>query len=172
MKDAEINNFLKTHPKTVRYLGIQLHKKITASVISNLNTSSSFPSEEDCIAYIHNRAFDGYLREKSVVNDGLAKIFPDVIFEESPTELDHAGDIDYMGYVGDKALGIQIKPVTARSNFGNYSPSERMKANFHDFEAEFGGKVFIIFSLKGEVANEDVLKEIEMEVERLQEKGT
>ena len=77
-----------------------------------------------------------------------------------------------MGYVGEKAFGIQVKPITARSNFGNYSPSERMKANFRDFEAEFGGKVFIIFSLDGEIANSEVLKEIELEVERLKEKGT
>lgn len=172
MKDVEITDFLKTHPKTVIHLGLQLHKEITASVISNLNPSSSYPSEADCIEYIHNRTFDGYLREKSVVNDGLAKVFPDIVFEESPTELDHAGDIDYMGYVGDKAFGIQIKPVTARSNFGNYSPSERMKANFQDFEAEFGGKVFIVFSLDGEIANRDVLKEIESEVRRLRKEGT
>src|SRR5690606_40881131 len=56
---------------------------------------------------------DLYLREKSVVNDGLAKAFPNVRFEESPPELDHAGDIDYLGFVTeDKAFGIQIKPVT------------------------------------------------------------
>ena len=67
----------------------------------------------------------------------------------------------------DKAFGVQIKPITAKSNFGNYSASERMKASFQDFEAEYGGKVFIIFSLDGEIANENVLKEIEKEIERL-----
>jgi len=89
---------------------------------------------QDCVDYIHNltinRTFDGYLREKSVVNDGLAKIFPQVRFEESPTELDHAGDIDYMGYVGTRAFGIQIKPVTARSNFGNLLPVRAHEGQF------------------------------------------
>lgn len=41
-----------------------------------------------------NRTYDGYIREKSVVNDNLAKKFKDVIFEESDPELDYAGDID------------------------------------------------------------------------------
>lgn len=129
---------------------------------------------QDCVDYIHNltinRTFDGYIREKSVVNDGLAKHYPAVKFEESPPELDHAGDIDYLGYVGEKAFGIQIKPVTAKSNFGNYSISDRMKAGFQDFEAEYGGKVFIVFSLDGEIANNEVLKDINKEIERLKSK--
>ena len=103
-----------------------------------------------------NRTFDGFLREKSVVNDGLAKIFPDIIFEESDSELDHAGDIDYVAKVGDRAFGIQIKPVTAKANFGNYSPTERMKAGFAEFEEQYGGKVFVIFSLDGEIGNKEV----------------
>jgi hypothetical protein len=108
------------------------------------------------------------LREKSVVNDGLAKIFPKVRFEESPSELDHAGDIDYLGYVSEnKAFGIQIKPVTAQSNFGNYSVSERMKASFETFTRDFGGKVFIVYSLDGEIANKEVIEEIRKEIEHL-----
>jgi len=97
----------------------------------------------------------------------LAKHFPTIKFEESPSELDHAGDIDYLGYVGEKAFGIQIKPVTAKANFGNYSPSERMRAGFQNFEEEFGGKVFIIYSLDGEIANFEVLEQIASEIDRL-----
>ena len=126
---------------------------------------------QDCIDYIFNltinRTFDGFLREKSVVNDGLAKIFPEVAFEESDPELDHAGDIDYIAKVGNKAFGIQIKPVTAKSNFGGYSATERMKASFADFEEKFGGKVFVVFSLDGEIANKEVIKGIQKEIERL-----
>jgi len=129
-------------------------------------------TKEDCYNYIYNltinRTFDGYLREKSVVNDGLAKAFSEVIFKESPPELDHAGDIDYLGYVTEeKAIGIQIKPVTAQSNFGNYSVSERMKASFESFKNDFGGNVFIIFSLDGEIANKQVIEQIQTEIERL-----
>ncbi|MDR2771697.1 MAG: MjaI family restriction endonuclease, partial [Clostridiales Family XIII bacterium] len=97
----------------------------------------------------------------------LAKVFPDVVFEESDPELDHAGDIDYVAKVGDKAFGIQIKPVTAKANFGNYSATERMKASFKAFEEEFGGKVFVVFSLKGEIANRDVISDIRAEIVKL-----
>jgi hypothetical protein len=31
-----------------------------------------------------------------------------------------------------------------------------MKASFVDFEERFGGKVFVVFSLDGEVANKEV----------------
>lgn len=152
-------------------LGERLHEKITEVVIPEWQEAFRQLTRQDCIDYIYNltinRTFDGYLREKSVVNDGLAKHFPDVKFEESAPELDHAGDIDYIGQVGDKAFGIQIKPVTAQSNFGNYSVSERMRAGFKAFEDTFGGKICIIFSLDGEIANKAVLQEIAIEVERL-----
>ena len=107
------------------------------------------------------------MREKSVVNDGLAKIFPELTFEESDPELDHAGDIDYIAKIGDKAIGIQIKPVTVKANFGTYSATERMKASFADFEAQFGGKVFVVFSLDGEIRNKEIIGQIAVEIKRL-----
>ena len=74
-----------------------------------------------------------------------------------------------MGWVREKAIGIQIKPVTARANFGRYSLTERMKASFDDFTENFGGKVFVIFSLDGEIGNPEVLDQIQNEIHRLQE---
>ena len=164
-------NINKISEESLDELGNRLHEKITTVVIPEWKEAFNSLTLQDCIDYIRNltinRTFDGYIREKSVVNDGLAKIYPSVKFEESSTELDHAGDIDYLGYVGDKAFGIQIKPVTAKSNFGNYSVSERMKASFQDFEEDYGGKVFIVFSLDGEIGNKEILKNIETEIERL-----
>lgn len=153
-------------------LGERLYEKITEVVIPEWQDAFKALTKEDCYNYIYNltinRTFDGYLREKSVVNDGLAKIFPNIRFEESSPELDHAGDIDYIGYVSDqKAFGIQIKPVTAKSNFGNYSVSERMKSSFESFKEDYQGKVFIVYSLDGEIANEDVIEEIKQEIIRL-----
>jgi len=97
----------------------------------------------------------------------IAQHFQQLTFEESDPQLDHAGDVDYVAKIGSKAFGIQIKPVTAKANFGNYSPSERMKASFKEFEEQYGGKVFIVFSLDGEIANQVVLDEIRQEIERL-----
>lgn len=152
-------------------LGERLYAKITEVVIPEWQEAFSQLTEQDCIDYIFNltinRTYDGYIREKSVVYGGLALLFPELTFEESDPELDHAGDIDYIARIGDKAIGIQIKPTTAKANFGNYSPSERMKANFNDFTNQFGGGVFIVFSLDGEIANKEVVEEIRKEVARL-----
>ncbi len=51
---------------------------------------------------------------------------------------------------------------------GNYTISERMKDDFADFEAKFGPKVFIIFSINGEIANSAILPHITSEINRLQ----
>ena len=162
---------IKVTPEILKELGERLHEKITEVVIPEWQAAFSELSLQDCKDYIYNltinRTFDGFIREKSVVNDGLAKHFPEVKFIESDNDLDHAGNIDYLGFVDEKAFGIQIKPITAKANFGNYSVSERMKANFLDFEKKYQGKVFIIFSLDGDIENKEVVKEIEVEIRRL-----
>ena len=155
-------------------LGERLYEKITEVVIPEWQEAFSKLTKQDCYDYIYNltinRTYDGFLREKSVINDGLAKEFPDIRFEESPEELDHAGDIDYLGIVtDDKAFGIQIKPITSKSNFGNYKPSERMQAGFNNFKREFQGNVFIVYSLDKEIANKQVIEQIRNEIERLKE---
>jgi hypothetical protein len=169
---TEAQTKTKITRESLHELGERLYEKITEVVIPEWEAAFKALTLQDCIDYIFNltinRTFDGFLREKSVVNDGLAKIFPEITFEESDSELDHAGDIDYTAKVGDKTLGIQIKPVTAKANFGNYSATERMKAGFADFEETFGGKVFVVFSLDGEIANKEVIEEIRQEIKRLQ----
>jgi hypothetical protein len=177
--------FEKAHTKTkvpvkvtqdiLNELGERLYEKITEVVIPEWMEAFKQITKQDCYDYVYEvtvlRTFDGFLTEKSVINDFLAKKFPEVVFEESDSDLDHSGDIDYIGKVGDKTFGIQIKPVTANSNFGNYNLSERMQANFQQFEEKYGGKVFIIFSSKvgnkKEVKNKEVLDEIAAEIARL-----
>ena len=43
-----------------------------------------------------------------------------------------------------------------------------MKASFDNFQEQFGGKVFVVFSLDGEIANKEVIEEIQKEVKRLE----
>ncbi len=152
-------------------LGERLYAKIKEFVIPEWETAFRELTKQDCIDYIYNltinRTYDGYLREKSVVNDGLAKRFSNITFEETDPELDHAGDIDYIAKVGEYAFGIQIKPITANSNFGGYSLSERMQGSFESFTERFGGKVFVVYSLDGAIENKDVIDEIEQEINRL-----
>lgn len=156
---------------SLKELGERLYNKIQEFVIPEWEEAFHSLTLQDCVDYVYNvtinRTYDGYIREKSVVNDNLAKKFKDVIFEESDPELDHAGDIDYVAKVGNYQFGIQIKPITANANFGGYSLSERMKASFEDFTERFGGKVFIVYSQKEVIANTEVIDEITSEIERL-----
>lgn len=161
----------KITKESLEELGERLYEKITQIVIPEWTEAFYKLTVQDCKDYIFNltinRTFDGFVREKSVIEDNLAKRFPNVIFEESDPELDHAGDIDYLGKVGNKAFGIQIKPITAKANFGNYSATERMKNSFDSFTEEYGGKVFIVFSVEDKIYNEDVIDQIEAEIQRL-----
>lgn len=98
-------NPTKITNESLKELGERLYAKITEVVIPEWEAAFRELTEQDCIDYIYNltinRTYDGYIREKSVINDGLAKIFPDITFEESDPELDHAGDIDYIAKVGE-----------------------------------------------------------------------
>lgn len=165
---------VKITKEIIKELGERLYVKIREIVIPEWTEAFSQITLQDCIDYIYNltinRTYDGFMREKSVIEDNLSKIFPEVKFEESDPKLDHAGDIDYIGWVGDKAFGIQIKPVTAKANFGNYSVTERMKASFEEFTKEYGGKVFIVFSVDDEIKNKDVINQIRKEIKFLKNK--
>ncbi len=166
-------NSMRITIDSLKELGERLYAKIIEVVIPEWEAAFRELTEQDCIDYIYNltinRTYDGYLREKSVINDGLAKIFPEIRFEESDPELDHAGDIDYIAKIGNKCIGIQIKPITASANFGSYSLTERMKVSFESFKEQFGGEVFVVFSLDGEIANKEVIEHIRKEIKRLSE---
>lgn len=161
----------KVTEETLRELGERLYSKIINIVIPEWREAFDSLTQQDCIDYIYNltinRTFDGYIREKSVVTDSLAKIFPETSFEETDPELDHAGDVDYIARIGKYAIGIQIKPITANANFGGYSLTERMKQSFDDFRQKYGGHVFVVMSLDGEIANKDVIDQIRHEIATL-----
>jgi hypothetical protein len=162
---------IKMTKEILSELGQRLYEKITEIVAPQLREALTRLTRQDCIDYIYeltiHRTFDGYRTEKSVVHDTLAKKFPDILFEETDPNLDHAGDIDYVGKVGNKAFGIQIKPVTAHASLGNFSVTARMEQSFREFENQFGGKVFIIFSIGDKITNEEVIEQIASEIVRL-----
>jgi len=164
-------NSIKITKESLEELGERLYIKIREIVIPEWTEAFNQLTLQDCIDYIYNltinRTYDGFIREKSVIEDNLAKEFPQVRFEESDPTLDHAGDIDYLGWFGDKAFGIQIKPITAKANFGNYSATERMKASFIEFTKKYGGKVFIVFSVDDKIQNDEVIEQIANEITRL-----
>ncbi len=165
---------VKITTEILRELGQRLYEKITEIVSPQLREALATLTLQDCIDYVYeltiHRTFDGYLTEKSVVHDTLAKKFPDIVFEETDPDLDHAGDIDFIGKVSGKAFGLQIKPVTAHASLGNFSVTARMEQSFRDFERQFGGKVFIVFSIEDRIQNKEVIDQIQTEIIRLKKK--
>lgn len=157
---------IKVDSELISELGTRLYEKIQAVVIPEWTAAFEKITLDDCIAYIHEvtlyRTYDGYIREKSVVYDNLAKRFPEIAFIESDSDLDHAGDVDFIGFVPRKNIhiGIQIKPVTAAFSFSGYNVSVRMKKNFSEFEKKYGGKVYVVFSEKEKIRNTEVIDEI------------
>lgn len=151
--------------QSLEELGERLYEKLTVLVIPEWQKAFSELTKQDCIEYVYNlvinRTYDGYIREISVVYDELAKRFPQVRFEESDAQMDHAGDIDYLGWINGKAFGLQIKPVSNKAGYDIFKPSERMQASFSEFEVTYSGKVFIVYSEKGKVINTEVIAEIE-----------
>ncbi len=176
---ADKKEKIKITEEILEELGERLYAKITEVVIPEWTAAFKNLNLQDCKDYIYEvtivRTYDGFLLEKSVINDGLSKLFPEVEFEESDSKLDHSGDIDYIGKVGNKAFGIQIKPITANANSGNYKVSERMRASFQNFEDKYGGKVFVIFSIrtgnKKVINNKEVIDEIRAEIKKLKNGG-
>jgi hypothetical protein len=166
---------IKITREVLTELGQRLYEKIAEIVAPQLREALATLILQDCIDYVYeltiHRTFDGYFAEKSVVHDTLAKRFPDIIFEETNPDLDHAGDIDFIGRVGDKAFGLQIKPITAQASLGNFSVTARMEQSFRDFERQFGGTVFIVYSVGDRIQNEDVIEKIEAEILRLRNKS-
>ena len=165
---------IKMTKEILTELGQRLYEKITEIVAPQLREALATLTLQDCIDYIYeltiHRTFDGYLTEKSVVHDTLAKEFPDIVFEETNPDLDHAGDIDFIGKVGNRAFGLQIKPITAHASLGNFSVTARMEQSFRDFEKQFGGKVLIIFSVEDKIKNKEVIGHIRAEITRLEKK--
>ena len=120
-----------------------------------MNYSWMMPTDDDCIP------------GRSFIYTKLVRTFPQVMFEDIDPELDYAGDVDYIGKIGERAFGIQVKPVTANASLGNYSVTARMQDSFRQFERDFGGKVFVIFSVDDHLKNTEILDEIQHEINRL-----
>ncbi|MDR0206498.1 MAG: MjaI family restriction endonuclease [Bacteroidales bacterium] len=92
--------------------------------------------------------------------------------ESAPDEWDRLFNVDFFIMIGKKYIGLQIKPV----NFGIQLPEIHkeyfIQAETHkEFTSKFGGRVFYIFSKKvngkKEIANKEIIKEIQMEMKRL-----
>ena len=116
------------------------------------------------------RTFEGYQTEIKTVYGKLQKELG-VEIKPAPDEWDRLYNVDFYIPVGEKYIGLQIKPITYEQKHDVYKWKEWMRKSHRKFEEKFGGKVFVIFSIKKgdkkEIYNPEVIDEIKREIEKL-----
>jgi hypothetical protein len=156
--------------KYLEELGRKLYTKITEVIQYEVCEVT----EVDCINYIKEvvikRTFDGYMTEIQTIYGQLQNILG-VPVKPAPDEWDRFYNVDFFIEVGDKYIGLQIKPTTFENAPEDYKWKEVQEASHRKFQERFGGKVFIVFSVKeGQkkvIKNIEVIDEIRKEIERL-----
>jgi len=153
-------------------LGRKLYVKITEVIEAEIREVT----EEDCIQYIHelviNRTYNGYLTEIETIYDRLQREL-NIEIKPAPDKWDRLYNVDFYIPIGKKYLGLQIKPITYEQTPEVYRWKEWLIKTHQKFEKDYGGKVFIIFSIKQdnrkEIYNPEVIEEIRKEIRKLQD---
>lgn len=157
---------------------VDLGKKLYVKITEVIQAEVAQITEQDCIDYmvqlVIDRTYDGYVTEIQTVYGQLQKILG-VLVEPAPDEWDRLFNVDFFIKVGEKYIGLQIKPVNAGIQLSEIFKEYALQAETHKkFTKQFGGKVFYIFSAKvgerKEIQNKEVIDEIQQEIKRLTEK--
>ena len=131
-------------------------------------------TEEECIDYAYNlvlrRTYDGYRTEIETIYGQLEGAIGMKI-ESAPDNWDRTHSVDFFIQVGEKYIGIQIKPIESGQALNQYQWIEMHRLNHEKYEKYFGGKVFFVYSTKiggkKRIYNVEVIKQIKTEIERL-----
>jgi hypothetical protein len=120
------------------------------------------------------RTFDGYMTEIKTIYGQLQQLL-DYKIEPAPDKWDRLYNVDFFIKIGEKYIGLQIKPVSGVSHIPEiYKERNNQLATHKKFTEEFGGKVFYIYSMKdGEkkkIHNKEIITEIQEEIKRLLKK--
>ena len=158
----------------LEYLGKKLYTKISEVIKAEIENIT----EEDCINYIYNlvieRTFEGYKTEINTIYKILKKEL-NVEIKPAPDEWDRAYNVDFYIEVKGKYIGLQIKPITYNQTPEIHKWKEFLEKTHEKFKKKFGGRVFIIFSIKKggekEIFNKEVIEEIKNEIQRLIKDG-
>lgn len=173
----KLRNFLEkkgVNLQPIEYLeslGKTLYIKITEALRSEMDEVT----EKECIEYIKNlvinRTFEGYITEKETIYGQLQEIL-NVKIEPAPDEWDRLYNVDFFIKVKDRYIGLQIKPITFE-----HAPEfatkwqEAYRASHEKFTKNFGGRVFIILSVKKDkkkvIFNAQIINEIKEEIDKL-----
>ena len=169
-KQKKING-MKITREYIRGLGETLYIKISEVVQNELESIQ----EEECVDYAYNlvlnRTYEGYKSEIDTIYGQLESIL-NVKIEPASDKWDRSYNIDFYIQVNQKYIGLQIKPISSGQSLNQYQWIEMHRINHERFTAEFGGRVFFIFSVKStgkkkKIHNIEVVDEIIEEIKRL-----
>ncbi|HID08015.1 MAG TPA: MjaI family restriction endonuclease [Armatimonadetes bacterium] len=155
----------------------EIGRLLYAKISKQLRSEIESVTENDCIAYVREvvieRTYKGYLTEKRTVCEQLEQTLG-VKLHPAPDEWDRRYNVDFFIPVGDKAIGIQIKPITYTQTPELHKWREWMAESHERFERERGAKVFIVFSVtersgSKRIWNAQVVDQIRDELKRLQD---
>jgi hypothetical protein len=163
-------NGAKITREYITELGERLYVKLSEVIRSELAAIS----EEECIDYAYNlvlnRTYEGYRAEIDTVYGQLEAALG-VRIEPAPDRWDRTYCVDFYIQVGQRYIGLQIKSVTGLA-LNHYQWEKMHESNHKRFEAEFGGKVFFVYSIKSgdgkRIHNPEVIAEIAGQIRRLQ----
>jgi hypothetical protein len=152
-------------------LGRRLYIKLSEVLAAEIEEVT----EKDCIDYMFNmvidRTFDGYMTEIKTIYGQLEQIL-NVKIQPAPDKWDRLFAVDFFIKIGEKYIGIQIKPAGGVSHISQIFKEHTIQEATHKkFTEEFGGKVFYVISIKEgdkkKIHNTEVIDEIKKEIERL-----
>lgn len=159
----------------IEALGRILYVKITEVIHAEV----AQVTEQDCIDYmiqlVIDRTYDGYTSEIETIYGQLQLILGEKI-EPAPDDWDRLFNVDFYIKIGEKYIGLQIKPVSLEGPGSLQLPQifkeKAIQEQTHkQFTEVFGGKVFYIYSIKNngkkEIFNQQVIPEIQQEINRL-----
>jgi hypothetical protein len=120
-----------------------------------------------------DRTYDGYVTEIQTIYGQLQKILG-IPIEPAPDEWDRLFNVDFFIKIGDKFIGLQIKPINGAIQLPEIFKEHNIQLETHKkFTEDFGGKVFYLYSAKvgdkKEIQNMEVIDEIIIEINRLKE---
>lgn len=166
------NVYPKAH---LEELGRRLYVKITEVCQAEIESIS----EKDCIDFIDNlvinRTYDGFQSEIQTIYGQLQQALG-VKVEPAPDEWDRGYNVDFFIKVGDRYIGLQIKPA-GHAYITQIINELKFQKNTHEkFTKKYGGKVFYVISIKAGrnkiIHNTEVIDEIKQEITRLQHSST
>lgn len=153
----------------------ELGRKLLIKITEVCQAEIESLTEEDCIDFIINlvinRTYDGYQSEIQTIYGQLQNALG-VPIEPAPDAWDRGYNVDFFIKVGEKFIGLQIKPAGYAYIPQIINELEFQKATHDKFTAKYGGKVFYVISVKDGkkkiIQNPEVIEEIRQEINRLQ----